>query len=228
MIGTNPSNSYRTFEDHGYISKPTSITDKNSSYTAITSYPSYQTPGASKRRIKKYLLAKGSTGTGLPHQTEPIVSHFENISLLDEEKMNDGDHSNVIIANTHALTPSSPPPSTTVVPSLRSSPPIPSIPTLSPPPSPPPISTSNTTVESAVFSTPNAQLSPSPENTNINNQKIPPAIFVPLSASLTSLNKQQQQSIKSTANSLFELIPSHSGKEQSPSRSIVPSMTEDG
>jgi hypothetical protein len=233
MIGTTPSNSYRIFDDHNYINKPSLINDKNSSYTAITSYPSYQTPGASKRRIKKYLLAKGSTSAGgLSHQTEPIVSNFENISLLDEEKIHDGENSNIIIANTHALTPSSPPPSsisssTMIVPSLHSTPPIPQIPTLSPPPSPPPVSTSNTTVESAVFSTPNAQLSPSPPNTNINNQKIPPAIFIPLSASLTSLNKQQQ-SIKSTANSLLELIPSHFGKEQSPSRSIVPSIAEDG
>jgi hypothetical protein len=118
-----------------------------------------------------------------------------------------------------------------IVPSLRSTPPLPLIPTLSPPPSPPPASTSNTTIESVVFSTPNAQLSPSPANTNINNHKIPPAIFLPLSASLTSLNKQQQQqqqSIKSTTNSLLELIPSHSGKEQSPSRSIVSSNAEDG
>jgi hypothetical protein len=238
-IGTNPSNSYRTFDDHGYISKPTSITDKNSSYSAITSYPSYQTPGASKRRIKKYLLAKGSTGAGLSHQTEPIVSNFENISLLDEEKIIDGENSSMVIANTHALTPSSPPPSnpsikptiTMIVPSLNSTPPIPVIPTLSPPPSPPPVSTSNTTVESAIFSTPNAQLSPSPPNTNMNNHKIPPAIYLPLSASLTSLNKQQQQqqqqSINST-NSLLELIPSHSGKEQSPSRSIILPNTEDG
>jgi hypothetical protein len=236
-IGTNPSNSYRTFDDHGYISKPTSITDKNSSYTAITSYPSYQTPGASKRRIKKYLLAKGTTGAGLSHQTEPIVSNFENISLVDEDKIIDAENSSIVIANTHALTPSSPPPSipsikatTTIVPSLHSTPPIPPIPTLSPPPSPPPVSTGNTTVESAVFSTPNAQLSPSPANTNLINHKIPPAIFLPLSASLTSLNKQQQQqqSIKSTTNSLLEFIPSHSGKEQSPSRSIVPSIADDG
>jgi hypothetical protein len=234
MIGTNPSNSYRTFDDHSYINKPSLITDKNSSYSAVTSYPSYQTPGSSKRRIKKYLLAKGSAGAGLSHQTEPIVSNFENISLLDEDKIIDGENSSVIITNTHALTPSSPPPpsssipsSTIIVPSLHSTPPIPPIPTLSPPPSPPPISTSNTTVESAVFSTPNAQLSPSPANININNQKIPPAIFIPLSASLTSLNKQQQ-SIKSIANSLLELHPSHAGKEQSPSRSIVPSIAEDG
>jgi hypothetical protein len=232
--GTNPLNSYRTFDDHGYINKPTSVTDKNSSYTAITSYPSYQTPGASKRRIKKYLLAKGSTNAGLSHQTEPIVSNFENISLVDEDKLDDGENSSIIIANTHALTPSSPPPpsipitTTTIVPSLHSTPPVPLIPTLSPPPSPPPASTSNNTVESGVFSTPNAQLSPSPANTNVINHKIPPAIFLPLSASLTSLNKQQQQSIKSTTNSLLELIPPHSGKEQSPSRSIVSSNIEDG
>ena len=243
---TNPSSttnsSYRTFDDHGYISKPLSINEKNSSYSAITSYPTYQTPGSSKRRIKKYLLAKGTTGAGLSHQTEPIVTNFENISLLDEDKTIDGDHSNVVIANTHTLTPSSPPPppppppsslssSTNIVPSLKTTVPIPPIPTLSPPPSPPPISTSNTTVESAVYSTPNAQLSPSPPNTNLTNPKLPPTIFIPLSASLTSLNNkhpQRQTSIKSTANSLLELIPSHAGKEQSPSRSIVPSIADDG
>lgn len=226
ISGTNPSNSYRTYDDYSFITKPTSITDKNSSYSSVTSYPSYQTPGASKRRIKKYLLAKG--GTGLSHQTEPIVSTFENISLADEDKTRDDD---LTIVNTHALTPSTPPPSntnsSTVVPSLNSTPPIPTIPALSPPPSPPLTSSNHTTVEPAVFSTPNAQLSPSPPLTNTINHKIPSAIFAPLSASLTSLNKQQQ-SVKSTANSLLELLPTHAGKEQSPSRSIVPSIADDG
>jgi hypothetical protein len=207
----------RSYDDHGYSSKPTSsITDKNSSYTAVTSYPSYQTPGASKRRIKKYLLAKGGTGTNLSHQTEPIVTNFENISLLDEE------NSSIIIANTHVLTPPPPVTTKTIVPSLQSTPPIP---TLSPPSTPPPASTSNTTNESVVFLTPNAQLSPSPPNTNnLNNHKNPSALLIPLTASLTTLNKQQQQQ----SNSILELIPPHSGKEQSPSRSIIPSMTEDG
>jgi hypothetical protein len=227
-ITTNPLNTYRTFDDHAYIAKPTSVTDKNSSYTAITSFPSYQTPSSSKRRIKKYLLAKGSTNAGLSHQTEPIVNNFENISLLDEEKQMTGEGSGIIIANIHAMTPSPPillNTTTTVVPSLHSTPPIPP---LSPPSSPPPVPTgSSTTVESVVFSTPNGQLSPSPQNTNIiTNKKIPPVIIVPLSASLTSLNNQQ--SLKSTTNSLLELVPSRNGKEQSPSRSIVPATTEDG
>ena len=238
-LATNPLNAYRTFDDHGYIGKPSSIADKNSSYTSITSYPSYQTPGSSKRRIKKYLLAKGSSGSGLSHQTEPIVSNFENISLRDEEKVEDGDPSGVIISNTHATTPSPPPvtvsqqtpkSTTHAVPSLQSTPPIPPIPTLSPPSSPAPVpSGGSATVESVVFSTPNAQLSPSPPSTNINsyNTKIPPVIVVPLSASLTSLNKQQQ-ALKSTGNSLLELVAAHNGKEQSPSRSVVPSMTDDG
>jgi hypothetical protein len=237
---TNPLNSYRNFDDHGYASKPTSTTDKNSSYTAITSFPSYQTPGSSKRRIKKYLLAKSGTGgTTLSHQTEPITTNFQNLSLHDEDKTTSGENSSVIIANTHTMTPPSPlhsisPPnsttiSTTVVPSLHSpTPPIPIIPTLSPALSPAPVPKSTTAVESIVFSTPNAQLSPSPQNNNTNN-KIPPVIVIPLSASLTSLNKQQQQpSLKSTTNSLLELVPSHNGKEQSPSRSIVPAATEDG
>jgi hypothetical protein len=237
---TNPLNSYRNFDDHGYASKPTSTTDKNSSYTAITSFPSYQTPGSSKRRIKKYLLAKSGTGgTTLSHQTEPITTNFQKLSLHDEDKTTSGENSSVIIANTHTMTPPSPlhsisPPnsttiSTTVVPSLHSpTPPIPIIPTLSPALSPAPVPKSTTAVESIVFSTPNAQLSPSPQNNNTNN-KIPPVIVIPLSASLTSLNKQQQQpSLKSTTNSLLELVPSHNGKEQSPSRSIVPAVTEDG
>ncbi len=236
-ITTNPLNSYRTFDDYGYISKPTSIADKNTSYTAITSFPSYQTPGSSKRRIKKYLLAKGTSSTSLSHQTEPILTNFENLSLHDENNIISGEDSNVIIANTHAMTPPSPlrssplnpiTTSTTVVPSLHSTPPIPIIPTLSPPPSssPPLVPTNNTVVESAAFSTPDGQLSPSPQNNHINN-KIPPVIVVPLSASLTSLNTQQQ-SLKSTTNSLLELVPSRSEKEQSPSRSIVPPNPEDG
>jgi hypothetical protein len=247
---TNPLNAYRTFDDHGYISKPTSIADKNSSYTSITSYPSYQTPSSSKRRIKKYLLAKGSTTSGLSHQTEPILTNFENISLHDDEdKITNGDDSTVIIANIHAMTPPSPltssPPhlitttSTTIVPSLDSTPPIPIIPALSPalspppspppiPPPPPPVPINNTAVESAVFSTPNAQLSPSPPHNHTNNKIPPVVVVVPLSTSLTSLNSQQQQSIKSTTNSLLELIPSRSEKEQSPSRSIVPAVIEYG
>jgi hypothetical protein len=229
-ITTNPLNSYRTFDDHSYISKPSSITDKNSSYTAITSYPSYQTPGSSKRRIKKYLLAKGGTASTLSHQTEPIIN-FDHLSLYDEDKITSGEGSSTVIANTHAMTPPSPLPSnSTVVPSLDLTPPIPDIPTLSPPSSPPPPSssapTSSTAVEPVIFSTPNGQLSPSPQN--INNE-IPPVIVVPLSASLTSLNTQQQQSsLKSTTNSLLDLVPSHSGKEQSPSRSLVPPAPEDG
>lgn len=238
-LTTNPLNAYRTFDDHGYIGKPSSVADKNSSYTSITSYPSYQTPGSSKRRIKKYLLAKGSSGAGLSHQTEPIISNFETLSLRDEEKLDDGDPTSVIIANTHVLTPSPPPPpprvsspksTTHVVPSLQSTPPIPPIPTLSPPSSPAPVPNgSGAAVESGVFSTPNAQLSPSPPSTNINNYntKIPPVIVVPLSASLTSLNKQQQ-ALKGTSNSALELVSTHNGKEQSPSRSIVPSMADDG
>jgi hypothetical protein len=239
-ITTNPSNSYRTFDDHGYTAKPTSFTDKNSSYTSVTSFPSYQTPGSSKRRIKKYLLAKGSSGSGLSHQTEPIVTNFENLSLLDEEKINSEDGSSVIIANTHAMTPPSPlhsspsnpiktttAISTTVVPSLDSTPPIPIIPTLSPASSsPPPVLINNTAVESAVFSTPNAQLSLSPPN-NITNNRIPPVIVIPLSSSLTSLNNQQQP-LKSTTHSLLELVASHREKEQSPSRSMVPPVVEDG
>jgi hypothetical protein len=241
-ITTNPLNSYRTFDDYGYISKPTSIADKNSSYTSITSFPSYQTPGSSKRRIKKYLLAKGTSGAGLPHQTEPIVTNFENLSLHDEDKITSGEGPSVVIANTHAMTPPSPlnssplnpttatTTSTTVVPSLQSTPPIPILPTLSPASSPPPVPINNTAVESAAFSTPNAQLSLSPQNNHTNN-KIPPVIVVPLSASLTSLNtqQQQQQSLKSTPNSLLELVPSRSEKEQSPSRSLVPPpVNEDG
>lgn len=243
---TNPSSSYRTYDDHGYVGKPTSFADKNSSYSSITSYPSYQTPGSSKRRIKKYLLAKGSSGAGLSHQTEPIVPNMDNLSLHDEEKVTNGDSSSVIIANTHALTPPSPSrtsPSnlntttdtanTTVVPSLDSTPPIPAIPTLSPSPSPvamaSSVSVNNTaaaTAESAVFSTPDAPLSPSPQNNHPNN-KIPPVIVVPLSASLTSLNNQPA-AIRSTTNSLLELVPLHRDKEQSPSRSIVPAVVEDG
>ncbi|UJR13268.1 hypothetical protein I4U23_000288 [Adineta vaga] len=208
----------RLYDDHSYISKPSStILDKNSSYSAVTSYPTYQTPSSSKRRIKKYLLAKGTTNAGLSHQTEPIVTNFENISLAD------GENSSIIIANTHALTPSSPPPPTTtsktIVPSLHPTPPIP---TLSPPPSPPHVSTSNTNIDSVVFSTPNAQLSPSPPNTNnMNNQKNPSSLMLPLTASLATLNKQQQ------LNSASELL-SHSGKEQSPSRSYVASIGEEG
>jgi len=234
-LNANPLNSYRNFDDHGYISKPVSTTDKNSSYTAITSFPSYQTPGSSKRRIKKYLLAKGSSGAGLSHQTEPIVTNMEHLSLRDEDKLEDGEGSSVIIANTHAMTPS--PPTTSFntktaigVAPTQTTPPIPQIPTLSPASSPAPLPTnSNATVESAAFSTPNAQLSPSPPSTNLNNYntKIPPVIVVPLSASLTSLNKQQQ-SLKSTTNSVLELVAPHPNKEQSPSRSIVPSIVEDG
>lgn len=243
---TNPLSSYRSFDDHGYISKPNSITDKNSSYSSITSYPSYQTPGSSKRRIKKYLLAKGTSSSGLSHQTEPIITNFENLSLHDDEKTINGDSSSVVIANTHATTPPSPvrtsplnskPSITTVVPSLESTPPIPIIPALSPssspvrtaveqPPPPPPVSVNNTGVESAVFSTPDAPLSASPQPTHSNN-KIPPVIVVPLSASLTSLNNQQP-AIRSTTNSLLELVPIHRDKEQSPSRSIVPAAPEDG
>ncbi|CAF0821488.1 unnamed protein product [Adineta steineri] len=224
----------RSYDDHGYASKPTSsITDKNSTYTSITNYPSYQTPGSSKRRIKKYLLAKGGSSSGLSHQTEPIVTNFENISLLD------GDNSNTVIANNHALTPSSPPPpppipspprltSTkikAIIPSLHTTPPIP---TLSPPSSPPPASTSNTTVDSVVFSTPNAQLSPSPPNTNIINQKNPSALFLPLTASLTTLTKQQQQQQQQQSNSNLELLLPHAGKEQSPSRSIISTVDDEG
>jgi hypothetical protein len=233
-ITANPLNSYRTFDDYTYVGKPSSVTDKNSSYTAITSYPSYQTPGSSKRRIKKYLLAKGGTSATLSHQTEPILTNFENLSLHDEDKITSEEGSSTIIANTHAVTSPSPLPSnsttmnTTVVPSLQSTPPIPIIPTLSPPSSPPPVPTSSTAVESVVFLTPNAQLSPSPQNNNTNN-KIPPVILVPLSASLTSLdNQEQQQSLKSTTNSLLDLVLPHSGKEQSPSRSLVPPVTKDG
>ncbi|CAF0918642.1 unnamed protein product [Rotaria sordida] len=231
---TNPLNSYRTYDDHGYISKPTSITDKNTSYTAITSFPSYQTPGSSKRRIKKYLLAKGSAPTTLSHQTEPIITNMENLSLLEDDKTINGDDSSVIIANTHVTTPSSPVPSkptnTTVVPLLQTTPPIP---TLSPASSPQPaLITNNSTapVEAVVFSTPNGQLSPSPQNNYINNNnKGPPVIVVPLSASLTSLNKQQQQpTLKSTTNSLLDFVAAHAEKEQSPSRSIVPPVIEDG
>jgi hypothetical protein len=238
---TNPLNSYRTFDDHGYISKPTSVTDKNSSYTSITSYPSYQTPGSSKRRIKKYLLAKGGTGSGLSHQTEPILTNFENLSLHDDDdKITNGNDSSVTITNTHTLRPPSPlssnnynaktttTTSTTVVPSLDSTPPIPIIPILSPASSStPPVSTNNIAVESGVFSTPNAQLSPSPQH-NYTNNKIPPVVVLPLSTSLTSLNNQQQQSIISATNSLLDLVSSHRDKEQSPSRSIVPPVPEDG
>lgn len=245
---TNPSSSYRTYDDHGYVGKPTSLLDKNSSYTSITSYPSYQTPGSSKRRIKKYLLAKGTSSSGLSHQTEPIVTNMDNLSLHDEENVTNGDSSSVVIANTHAVTPPSPSrtsPSnlktttetanTTVVPSLDSTPPIPLLPTLSPSPSPSPVampssvSVNNTaaaTAESAVFSTPDAPLSLSPQNNYTNNQ-IPPVIVVPLSASLTSLNNQPA-AIRSTTNSLLELVPLHRDKEQSPSRSIVPAVVEDG
>ncbi|CAF1280882.1 unnamed protein product [Rotaria sp. Silwood1] len=234
---TNPLNSYRTYDDHGYISKPTSITDKNSSYTAITSYPSYQTPSSSKRRIKKYLLAKGTAPTTLSHQTEPIITTMENLSLLEEDKTTNGDDSSVIIANTHATTPSSPIPSTTlnqklttttVVPLLQTTPPIPTLTSAS---SSPPAPTNNSTapIESVVFSTPNGQLSPSPQNNYNTNTKVPPVILVPLSASLTSLNKQQPQStLKSTTNSLLDFVASHGVKEQSPSRSIVPPVAEDG
>lgn len=136
--------------------------------------------------------------------------------------MEDGEGSSVIIANTHAMTPSPPPTQTT--------PPIPQVPALSPAASPAPVPTSsNAAAEAAVFSTPNAQLSPSPPSTNLNNYntKIPPVIVVPLSASLTSLNKQQQ-AFKSTTNSVLELVAPHPAKEQSPSRSIVPSITEEG
>ncbi|CAF1397505.1 unnamed protein product [Adineta ricciae] len=220
---TTPTALTRSYDDHNYISKPSSTIDKNSSYSAVTSYPTYQTPSSSKRRIKKYLLAKGTTNAGLSHQTEPIVSNFENISLADEE------NSNIIIANTHALTPSSPPPppppttSKPVVPSLHSTPPIP---TLSPPPSPPHVSSSNTNIDSVVFSTPNAQLSPSPPNlNNVNNQKNPSSLLLPLTASLATLNKQQQQ--QQQFDSTSELLP-HSGKEQSPSRSMVASTGEEG
>ena len=246
---TNSANSYRNFDDHGYIGKPGAIVDKNSSYTSITSYPSYQTPGSSKRRIKKYLLAKGTSSSGLSHQTEPIITNMEHLSLHDDEKIINGDSSSVVIANTHAMTPPSPlrtSPSdskptttnTTIIPSLDSTPPIPVIPALSPssspvrttavppPPPPPSVSVNNTAVESAVFSTPNAPLSPSPQPNHSNN-KIPPVIVVPLSASLTSLNNQQA-AIRSTTNSLLELVPLHRDKEQSPSRSIVPAAPEDG
>ncbi|CAF1630214.1 unnamed protein product, partial [Adineta ricciae] len=253
-IATNPLNSYRTFDEPCYIGKPSAVTDKNSSYTAVTSFPSYQTPSSSKRRIKKYLLAKSGIGTSLPHQTEPISNNFEKLSLNDDYKTTSGEGSSVIIANAHAITPPSPrssisPKSTTittvaaanipVIPSLRtttptpSSPPIPSIPTLSPVASPPPPSlpaaTTSHIAENVVFSTPNAQLSSSPPNNTTNtNTKIPPVIGVSLSSSLTSLNKQHQPSLKSTTNSLLELVPSHSIKEQSPSRSIISTTTEDG
>ncbi|CAM2711530.1 unnamed protein product [Rotaria socialis] len=232
----NPLNAYRTFDDHSYIGKPTTVADKNSSYTAITSFPSYQTPGSSKRRIKKYLLAKGSSSAGLSHKTEPIISNLENLSLLEEDKTTNGDDdSSVIIANTHAKTPPPPPvlsvplnqksANSTIISLPQATPPIP---TLSPASSPPPVPTSSTIVESVVFSTPNGQLSPSPPNNYINT-KIPPVIVVPLSASLTSLNKQQQQSLLSTTNSLLDFVaPPHGGKEQSPSRSIVPLIAEDG
>ena len=238
-ITANALNTYRTFDDHGYAAKPVSAADKNSSYTAITSFPSYQTPGSSKRRIKKYLLAKSNNSGVLYHQTEPIVSNFEHISLLDEDKTVDGENSSVIIANSHAMTPSPPPASASydpivekhAVPSLHSTGPIPPIPVLSPPPSPPSVTANGTAAEPAAFSTPNAQLSPSPPSVNINHytvhNKIPPVIVVPLSASLTSLNKHQP-SLKSTTNSLLELVLPHSGKEQSPSRSIAPPAAEDG
>lgn len=236
---TNPLNAYRTFDEHSYIGKPTTVTDKTSSYTAITSFPSYQTPGSSKRRIKKYLLAKGSTGTSLSHQTEPIVTNLETLSLLDEDKIANGDDSSVIIANTHAKTPPSPISSTplnqkpanplVIQPPQTTTPPIPTLsPSSSTPPAPAPLATTNSaTVESAVFSTPNGQLSPSPLNSYVNT-KAPPAIVVPLSASLTSLNKQQQQSSLSTTNSLLDFVAPHGGKEQSPSRSIVPPIVDDG
>ena len=238
-ITANALNTYRTFDDHGYTAKPVSAADKNSSYTAITSFPSYQTPGSSKRRIKKYLMAKSNTSAILSHQTEPIVSNFEHISLVDEDKTVDGDNSSVIIANTHAMTPSPPPASAAYEPivekqpvaSLHSTVSIPPIPVLSPPPSPPLITANGANTEPAAFSTPNAQLSPSPPSNNINqytlSNKIPSVIVVPLSASLTSLNKQQP-SLKSTTNSLLELVLPHSGKEQSPSRSIAPPAAEDG
>ncbi|CAF3107996.1 unnamed protein product [Rotaria sp. Silwood2] len=238
---TNPLNSYRTYDDHSYIGKPTSITDKNSSYSAITSYPSYQTPSSSKRRIKKYLLAKGSAPTALSHQTEPIITNMENLSLLEEDKATNGDDSSVIIANAHVTTASSPINSTlsnqkltttTVVPLLQTTPPIPTLSPASSSPPPVPTSSSTAPIESVVFSTPNGQLSPSPQNNytnNTNNNKVPPVIVVPLSASLTSLNKQQPQTtLKSTTNSLLDFVASHNEKEQSPSRSIVPPVAEDG
>lgn len=249
-LATNPLNSYRGFDDHSYINKQTSNNDKNTSYSAITAYPSYQTPGSSKRRIKKYLLAKGTNSSGLSHQTEPITSNLDNLAAREDDKGDDEESSSVVIANTHVITPSPPLATTTsqnasktltsnIVPSLQSTPPIPVIPTLTPASSPAPaLTSSNATAEPAVFSTPNAQLSPSPPSTNINsynnnNNKIPPVIVVPLSASLTSLSKQQQQqqqqqSFKSATSSALELLSSHTAKEQSPSRSIVPSITEDG
>ena len=227
---TNSSNAYRIHDDHGYIGKPTTIIDKNSAYTAITSFPSYQTPSSSKRRIKKYLLAKGSN---LSHQTEPITTNLDNLSLHDDEKSTIGVDSSVIIGDNYVMTPpivqpstlsDSKPTNTTIVSSIHSTPPIPALTTPTSPPPPP--STSITTTESVVFSTPNGQLSPSPPNNDFNN-KIPSVLVVPLSASLTSLNNQSQ-SLVSTKTPFLECVPSHEDKEQSPSRSIVPPITEDG
>lgn len=239
----NPLNSYRTYDDHTYISSTRPIlstAEKNTSYTSLTSYPSYQTPSSSKRRIKKYLLTKSSTDSSLSHQTEPILSNFENLSLEDDNKTTTKENdSSIIITNNHAVSSPSPLPTnssnlqttttTTVIPSHDPTPPIPIL-SSSPPPLSEPISTENLpTIESIAFSTPNGQLSPSPPTTNIDS-KIPPVIVVPpppLSSSLTSLNIQSQ-TLKSTTNSLLDLVPLHREKEQSPSRSLVLSIDDEG
>ena len=232
--GVTPLTSYRTSDEHSYLSKPSSLTSKPNSYSAITSYPSYQTPGASKRRIKKYLLAKGTSSTGLSHQTEPIVANMAEMSLhdADDDKPVDDEESTISVSKTRARTPPSLMPALTRTRiTLDSSPPTTSAPTTSPPrSSPPPTSSSQTANESAVFSTPNAQLSPSPvsSHNDNNNNRVVPTILVPLSASLTSLNRQQQQLLtKPPSNAFVELVPTHAEKEQSPSRSMVPPSTAD-
>ncbi|CAF1222695.1 unnamed protein product [Didymodactylos carnosus] len=217
--GVGTTNPYRAFDDHGYVNKVVPSSDKNLTYTSVTSFPSYQTPGSSKRRIKKYLLAKGF------HQTEPIVQNFENMTIEDGE--------NEIPPTTITVTP-------TIIQNKNTSslspPPIPVLPAYHPPPlsllpiTPPIIDDTNTNYQQSsnniIYSTPNAQLSPEHNGYINRNEMIDNSIDVLnttndstfdnyhpnpvisntiLSSSLTNLVNNKTKSSQFNSNSLIEL-----------------------